>query len=136
MLRCRRWARFHVILFAAALATWTIALLSPAPHDSAKKVLGSDWTVFLFGKALHVCSYAALAVLGGTAAAFGRRWVWVLPGLVAHGGLTEFFQQFVGRTARVEDAALDAVGVALGGLLVFGYRMVSLGREAAPSHLE
>ena len=129
MLSSRSWARLHVAFFVLVLAAWTAALLSPAPHDSARKVLGSDWTIFLFGKSLHVGSYAALTVLGGTAAAFGRKWIWLIPGLITHGGLTEFLQQFVGRTARIEDAALDTVGVVLGALIVQGYRTVSWKRE-------
>jgi VanZ family protein len=124
----------HVFVFFAILAAWTVALLSPVPHDSAKSVLGSDYGVWLFGKSLHVATYAFLAALGATAVAFGRRWWWVLPGLVIHGGLTEFFQKFVGRGARIEDVGLDSIGVAVGGLIAWGVR--SFSRPAAPSSLE
>jgi VanZ family protein len=118
-----------------ALTVWTVALLSRVPHESAKELLGGDWGVFVFAKTLHVCAYAGLTVLGGTVAAFGRKWVWVLPALVIHGGLTEFFQQFVGgRTGRIEDVGLDSIGIALGGLVTWGLRSVSRPGSAVPSN--
>jgi len=128
---CRPWPTAHVLLFAVALIAWTVALLSPVPHDSARSVLGSDWGVFLFGKTLHVGTYAVLTVLGGTAAAFGRRWWWVLPGLVAHGALTEYLQGFVGRGSRIEDVGLDSLGIAIGGLVVLVARTVNRPRPSA-----
>jgi hypothetical protein len=134
---CRAWPTAHVFAFAFALTAWTVALLSPVPHDSARKVLGSEWGVFLFAKTVHVGTYAFLTVLGGTAAAFGRRWWWVLPGLVAHGGLTEYLQGFVGRGSRVEDVGLDSLGIAIGGLVVLAYRAVTRARPPAePSNPE
>src|SRR3954452_6903504 len=128
---CRAWPTAHVFVFAFALTAWTVALLSPVPHDSARKVLGSDWGVFLFAKTVHVGTYAVLTVLGGTAAAFGRRWWWVLPGLVAHGGLTEYLQGFVGRGSRIEDVGLDSLGIAIGGLVVLTFRAVTRPRPPA-----
>jgi VanZ family protein len=130
---CRARPTAHVVLFAVALTAWTVALLSPVPHDSAKKVLGSDWGIFLFGKTLHVGTYAVLTILGGTATAFGRRWWWVLPGLVTHGGLTEYLQGFVGRGSRIEDVGLDSLGIAIGGLVVLAYRAVTRPRPPAGS---
>jgi VanZ family protein len=124
----------HVFIFFFALTAWTVALLSPVPHDSARQVFGSDYGVWLFAKTLHVTTYAVLTILGGTAVAFGRKWVWVLPGLVVHGGLTEFFQQFVGRGARIEDVGLDSIGVAIGGLAAWGLRSLNpTARPAEPS---
>jgi VanZ family protein len=128
---CRAWPTAHVLVFALALAGWTVALLSPVPNDSARKVFGSQWGVFLFAKTVHVGTYAALTVLGGTAAALGRRWWWVLPGLVAHGGLTEYLQGFVGRGSRIEDVGLDSLGIAIGGLVVLAYRAVTRPRPPA-----
>lgn len=126
--------QLHVFAFFFFLTAWTVALLSRVPHESARQVLGSDWTVWVFGKTLHVGAYAFLALLGGTAAAFGKKWLWVLPGLVVHGGLTEFLQQFVGRGSRVEDVGLDSIGVALGGLAAWGLRALSRpDRAAEPS---
>ena len=109
----------HTAVFAAFLTAWTIALLSPVPSEQAERVFGGPWEVFLFGKGLHITAYAFLAVLGGTIRRLERRWVWVLPGLVVHGALTEFFQQFVGRGASVGDVGLDSIGIAIGGLLVW-----------------
>jgi hypothetical protein len=130
---CRLSNILHISAFFVALTVWTVALLSPVPHDSAKKLLGSDWGVFLFGKTLHVGIYTALAILGGTATAFGRKWVWVLPALVVHGGVTEYFQQFVGRTARIEDVGLDSIGIAVGGLIAWGYRSFTRSGMGEPS---
>lgn len=119
---CRLLDRIHLAVFAAFLIAWTIALLSPVPHESAEKVLGNDFGVFLFGKALHIGSYAFLTVLGGTVTVFGRRWWWVFPGLLAHGSLVEIIQPHVGRTGRIEDVGLDLIGIAIGGLLILGWR--------------
>ena len=128
---CRPRPALHVGLFAAFLTAWTVALLSPVPHDSARQVLGSEYGIFVFAKTVHVAAYAFLAVLGGTAAAFGRRWWWVLPALVAHGAATEFVQQFVGRGSRIEDVGLDSIGIAIGGLVTWAIR--SLGRSPPPA---
>lgn len=136
MVCCRFWPAIHVGLFAFLLTAWTVALLSPVPHDSAKKILGSEYGIFVFAKTVHVAAYAFLTVLGCTAAALGRRWWWVLPGLVIHGGLTEYFQQFVGRGSRVEDVGLDSVGIAIGALLTWAIRSVRRSSPAAPSSPE
>ena len=134
---CRFWPTLHLVLFVAALVAWTVALLSPVPQESAQKVLGSQFGIFLFAKTVHVGAYAALTILGGSAALFGRRWVWLLPALVVHGGVTEYFQQFVGRGSRVEDVALDTLGVALGGLVIWASRGFSRStRTATPSSPE
>jgi VanZ family protein len=125
-----RHQRLHLFVFFFGLTAWTVALLSPVPHDQAKQVLGSDYGVWLFGKSLHVAAYAGLTLTGAMAVAFGRRWWWVLPGMVVHGALTEFFQRFVGRGARVEDVGLDSIGVAIGGLAAWAWRSVSRGRSS------
>jgi len=66
-------------------------------------------------------------------ALFGRKWWWIVPGLIVHGGVTEFFQQFVGRTARVEDLGLDTIGIFIGTLVVLGWRRLRRNRSAAES---
>jgi VanZ family protein len=125
---CRILPVVHILVFAAFLTAWTIALLSPVPQKSAERVLGGAFWVLVFGKGLHVGAYAFLAILGGTLG--GRQGRWVLLALVLHGGLTEFFQQFVGRTTALRDAGLDALGVMVGGLVVLGWRAVrSRGQE-------
>src|SRR5215208_3395192 len=129
---CRTLPAIHVAVFAAFLTAWTIALLSPVPHQSAAHFLGGPFWVFIFGKGLHISAYAFLAVLGGTLPLRNGKWTWVLIGLVVHGGVTEFFQQFVGRTARLEDVGLDAIGVALGGLVVWRWRSLRARQEGPP----
>jgi hypothetical protein len=128
----------HLGVFAGFLIAWTIALLVRVPHESAERVLGNKDNLFLFAKSVHICAYAYLTVLGGTVAMFGRRWWWVLPGLVLHGGLTEFLQNFTGRTGRIEDVGLDSIGIALGTLAILGWRqfMKSRDRRAEASNPE
>lgn len=134
MFCCRYWPTVHLAVFLVAVVAWTVALLSPVPQDSARKVLGSQFGVFLFAKTVHVGAYAALTILGGSAAHFGRKWVWLMPALVLHGAVTEYCQQFVGRGSRVEDVALNTLGVALGGLVIWaGRRFSRRSPPAAPS---
>ena len=128
---CRFWPTVHLAVFLAALVAWTVALLSPVPQESARKVLGGQFGIFLFAKTVHVGAYAALTILGGSAGLLGRRWVWLLPALVVHGAVTEYFQQFVGRGSRVEDVALDGLGVAVGGLVIWAGRRFSRSSPAA-----
>jgi VanZ family protein len=112
----------HLVAFILFLVAWTCALWSPVPQESARNTLGSDWHVFLFGKGLHVSVYAFLTILGGTVRKFGTRWLWVLPGLVAHAGLTELIQPYVGRTGSLRDVGLDTLGIAIGWLTVLVIR--------------
>lgn len=118
----RPFAVLHGIVFVAFLTAWTIALLSPVPNKSAERVLGGEFWVFMFGKGLHISAYAFLTVLGGTIVLFGRHRRWVFMALVAHGATTEFFQQFVGRTASIRDVLLDAIGILIGCLVIFAWR--------------
>jgi VanZ family protein len=127
--------RIHVAVFALFLLAWTIALWLPVPSESANKALGDPFWVFLFGKGLHITAYAFLAVLGSTIALFGQKWFWVLPCLVLHGGLTEIIQPLVGRTGRIEDVGLDAIGIAIGGLLALAFRLF-LNRQEKAATLE
>ena len=119
---CRLWPTVHIGAFLTALTAWTVALLSPVPQESAEKVLGSQFGIFVFAKTVHVTAYAMLAVLGGSAVLLGRNWMWIIPALMLHGAVTEYFQQFVGRGSRIGDVALDALGVALGALVVWSVR--------------
>ncbi|WP_020474069.1 VanZ family protein [Zavarzinella formosa] len=119
-----RWA--HLLVFVAFFTAWTIALLSPVPKESAKEILGDEDNIFYFGKLLHVAAYAWLAVLGGTIWLMRTRWSWIVVLLIVHGELTEYFQQFVGRTSSVRDTLLDSTGVLIGALLVrFWWRFKS-----------
>ena len=126
MRHCRCLPVLQAVVFVGLLTAWTVALLSPVPHQSAHRVLGGEFWVWMFGKGLHVGAYAFLAVLGGTLG--GRQWLWVLGALVLHGGLTEFYQQFVGRTSAFRDAGLDTLGVAVGGLAILAGRAVQARR--------
>ena len=121
--------KLHAWVFVLFLLAWTVALMLPVPHRSAEQVLGSSFHVFLFAKGLHVCSYAFLATLGGTIGLLGRRWFWVFPGLILHGCLTEFFQQFVGRGASIRDVGIDTIGISIGSLLVFAIRRIRRRRD-------
>ncbi len=117
-------SRIHLALFCLALILWTVALLLPVPNVSANKALADPLWAFLFSKSLHVCAYLLLAVLGGTAFRFHKRWVWIMPILVAHGAAAEFFQQFVDRTPSVRDVLLDALGALVGGCIVMWWAKI------------
>lgn len=130
---CRLWPALHATAFVVALGAWTVALLSPVPQDSAEKVLGGQFALFLFAKTIHVTAYAVLTAVGGTAVLLGRRWWWLMPALVVHGAATEYLQQFVGRGSKVADVGLDALGIAIGGLVAWGIRSLSRPGSAAPS---
>jgi|SRR5262245_10826956 len=116
----RLFAILHLLCFLGILTAWTVVLLRPVP-EGPKRAL-SEWQAFLVGKALHVSAYAFLSALGGTMVLLGRHWPWVLVLLVVHGGLTEFFQQFVGRGASIKDVGLDSLGIAIGGLIAWAVR--------------
>jgi VanZ family protein len=111
--------RLHALIFAGFLIAWSVALLLPVPQERAERTLGGPWEVFLFGKGLHISAYFYLTVLGGTMAFAKNWWKWLLVGLWVHGGLTEFLQQFTGRTASLRDWGLDSVGVLLGSSIVW-----------------
>jgi VanZ family protein len=109
------------LLWIALLTGWTWALLLPVPAE-AEEVVGGPENLFTLGKALHVSVYAALAVLTAyLPLALPRRILLTLM-LLAHGALTEYLQQFVGRGASARDVFLDALGVLLGVLLVLQLR--------------
>src|SRR5262249_24336971 len=44
---------------------------------------------------------------------------WIIVGLVLHGGLTEFIQQFVHRGASWRDVDLDSLGIGIGVILTW-----------------
>lgn len=128
MPRSRLFARLHFAAFGLALALWTVALWMPVPTESANKALGSPWWAFLFGKTLHVSVYCFLTVLGATALMRFAKWGWIPPVLVLHGMLTEFVQQFVGRTGSIRDLLLDSSGILIGSIIVIGWNRLSARR--------
>jgi hypothetical protein len=104
----------YPVVFFVSLALWTVALLIPLPHESARRVLGSAERVFAVHKLVHVFAYAFLTILGGlmTRPTWQR---WALLGLLSfHGFATEFLQLFVERGASWIDVGIDHVGILLG----------------------
>jgi VanZ family protein len=89
----------------------------------------------LFAAVGHLFAYALLAVLLARALEYDiesivRRYglAWLLS--VAYGASDEFHQSFVpGRQSTVADVAIDAVGAAIGLLLMFAYLRLMLRRK-------
>jgi len=100
-------------LWLVYATAWTAALLSTLPLAAKGTVIPQEY-FFCTGKALHVSAYAVFALLTSrlSLTAVNRRWMLLL--VVLHGPLTEFLQQFTGRTPSVMDVGLDWLGVALG----------------------
>jgi VanZ family protein len=100
-------------LWTVYAAAWTAALLSTVPL-AAKGTLIPQEYFFSTGKALHVSAYTVFALLTSRLplTAVNRRWMLLV--VVLHGPLTEFLQQFTGRTASVMDVGFDWIGVGLG----------------------
>jgi VanZ family protein len=127
--------KLHAAIFLAFLISWTIALLSPVPEESASKVLGDKESIFIFGKGLHLTAYAWLAFLG--VSCVSPRWQgWMAAGLILHGITTEFFQDFVGRTGAVRDALLDSLGVVVGTSIILVWQKYRAGYAAKTSNQE
>ena len=101
----RRNTRWKIVAFVGVAVAWTVALLVPIPHETASQVLGSESAKFWFAKALHMTAYAFIACVAGTFRLTRRERIAVLIALFSHGALTEFFQQFVGRGASLQDVA-------------------------------
>ena len=123
------WKPLLVAAFLAFLTLWTVALLSPVPPE-AKEQLGGEWQAFLFGKCLHIGSYAFLTVLAGLLPLPRRgRWL-VLALLVLHAVTTETIQPYFGRGGSIKDVGIDSVGMALG--LLVGWRWWRAGEARSP----
>ena len=114
----------HAVTFAVLLAYWTYMLLkrNPVPESLLPEFSWFDkgMLYFLLSKALHLGSYAFMAVLGGSLAPPGRRRTLVFGLLVLHGAATEF-GQWIGneyfdtnRHGCVRDVLIDTTGIALG----------------------
>src|SRR5262245_61386413 len=101
------------VVWAVYAVAWTTALLTTYPLRVRDAVVPADFA-FPTGKVLHVLAYAAFAVLSAWVPA-PRPGRWALLGFLSlHAFATEFFQQFVGRTASLADVGLDHAGIALG----------------------
>jgi VanZ family protein len=97
------------VLFAVA---WTAGLLSAAPIQVRNEVMAEQFHVSV-GKSLHLAAYGVFVYLSGRLPP--RRLLLAL--VVLHAPLTEYLQQFVGRTASVLDVLVDWLGVAVGVIL-------------------
>lgn len=131
----------HALVFAVLLAYWTYMLLRPDPVPESV-FEGVPWfdtkmLKFVLAKTLHLCSYAFMAVLGGTLVPAGR-WRGVVLGLlVLHGAATEL-GQWVGNTyyatnrhGCIRDVLIDSTGVAVGAwVLARGGRYLPTGGSA------
>lgn len=113
------WQTLHLVAFAVTFTAWTVLLLVPIPGRAVEFVGGSE-NAFYFGKLLHVGVYTFITLLGGSYRWSRRTRIILLVVLFAHGWVTEFFQQFVGRGASVRDAVIDNVGVGIG--LLIGWK--------------
>src|SRR5262245_20837187 len=103
------------LLYAAA---WTAALLTTFPIEARNAVLTEEYH-FPAGKTLHVVGYAVFAAL---TAFLPVRLPWqrgLLVLVLLHAALSEFLQQFVGRTPELTDVGLDLIGISLGVLLTW-----------------
>jgi VanZ family protein len=97
------------------VALWSASLLTPQPITVRNAMIPEDYH-FVVTKALHVGAYAVFAAL----TAFLPSWRRVMLAIVVlHGPLTEYVQQFVGRTGQVIDVGFDWLGVALGVLITW-----------------
>ncbi len=116
------WRRVLIpLVWVGLLVPWTWALLIPIPGEVVERV-GGDENSFLISKTLHCGVYAVLAILT-LSLPIGLRWRVALLGLIiAHGGATEYLQQFVQRHSSWGDFARDTVGVLAGAGLYLLWR--------------
>ena len=115
-----RLSRLLVIVFVVLFLGWTVALLVPIPGQ-AVELLGGQDNAFYFGKLLHCGVYTVLTLLACFLPLSSRGRIALIVTLLAHGWITEYFQQFVQRGSSVRDAIIDNVGVLLGLALRWGY---------------
>jgi VanZ family protein len=97
------------------VASWSAALLTSHPVEIRDAILAEDYR-YLASKTLHVTAYAVFAILTSLLPSWRRT---TLAVVVLHAPLTEFLQQFVGRTGQLTDVGLDWFGVALGVLITW-----------------
>ena len=92
-------------VFGLSLLVSLLVLFTPAP-DVPQGPDGVD-------KVIHVALFAALAFTGRYAGVPGR---WLVPALLAYGGISEPLQSLPGidRSTSLADWGADAVGVTLG----------------------
>ena len=108
------WRRVLIpLLWVGLLVTWTWALLIPIPGEVVERV-GGHTRSLIISKTLHGGVYATLAIIT-LLLPLPLKWRWLLLGVViAHGGATEYLQQFVQRGSSWWDFALDTGAVLFG----------------------
>jgi VanZ family protein len=110
------------LAWGVLLAVWTYGLLSPTAPEVAQAALPTG-LAFYVGKGLHLSAYAFLACVASFLPATGRVRALTWLGLVGHGALTEFLQQFIeGRSGSLADVGLDTIGVGVGVLVGLAVR--------------
>jgi VanZ family protein len=125
---------YRWLLWLIFIVLWTAALLEPIPEgpwDLEPVTLFGVELKLLIAKAVHVSTYAALAVLTGWLRVPGRlRWL-PLFFITVHGTLTELLQLLTPtRTGMLTDVGFDNVGVALGLLLSWKWWSAPDARES------
>jgi len=105
--------RFWWALWCLYAIAWTTALLATFPLKAKDTIIPGEY-FFSTGKAIHVSAYAVFALLTSRMplTAAGRRLM--LQFVILHAPLTEFLQQFTGRTPALMDVGFDLLGVGLG----------------------
>lgn len=98
-------------LFWPAVAVVVWGELSPASGDS----------LHIWDKLLHFTAYFGLAGLAAVALGYGRRALWAALGLVLLGEVLEIVQGVTGRDMSFYDEIANALGVAAGALVAWGY---------------
>ncbi|HYV36820.1 MAG TPA: VanZ family protein [Gemmataceae bacterium] len=110
-------------LWAFSTLLWTAALLLPFPESEPWTVGESKFDLrFTFAKSLHIGAYAFLTVVAGWLCAPARYRAWIIFFLMMHGTTTEVLQrvlEFLGRTGKLLDVAMDHLGVAIGMVLTW-----------------
>jgi hypothetical protein len=112
-------------VWLAALAAWTVALLTTYPVRVNEAVF-SPAVGFSVAKLLHLSVYTALAV-SGLCLPCRAGWRWLPVAILSlHAIGTEFVQQFVDRSGCWEDVCLNHAGILLGvGLFALGARALA-----------
>lgn len=103
--------------YGFALA-WTAGLLTVYPL-AARDAVFSEETGFSVGKTLHVTAYFLFSMLTSRLPLEPRQRRYFLLAIYLHAPLTEYLQQFVGRTTSLADVGLDWAGITLGVLLTW-----------------
>jgi len=108
-----RRGRIWWALWCLYAIAWTTALLATFPLAAKDTIVPSEYC-FETGKVLHVSAYAVFALLTSRLPLSVAGLRLMLLFVVLHGPLTEFLQQFTGRTASLMDVGFDLLGVGLG----------------------